>query len=41
MFIGLIFAAISLYLSYFIIRAAVEAGIRRALPDDRLRPKQD
>jgi hypothetical protein len=36
---SLVFAGVMLYVLYFVIRAAVEAGIRRALPDSRLRPR--
>lgn len=33
----LVFTAVTLYALFFMIRAGVEAGIRRALPDARLR----
>ncbi len=39
--LSLLFAAVMLYALYFVIRAGVEAGIRRALPDSQLRPEVD
>lgn len=35
--LSIAFTAITLYVLFFIVRAAVEAGIRRALPDALLR----
>ena len=39
--LSLIFTGIVLYVLFFVIRAGVDAGIRRALPDGQLRPKDD
>ena len=33
----LVFTAVTLYAVFFVVRAGVEAGIRRALPDSQLR----
>ena len=35
--VWLLFAAVMLYALFFVVRAGVEAGIRRALPDSQLR----
>lgn len=36
-----VFTAITLYALFFVIRAGVAAGIRRALPDSQLRPEPE
>jgi hypothetical protein len=39
--LSVVLMAVFLYVLYFVVRAAVAAGIRQALPDTALRPPED
>jgi len=39
--LSILLSAVYLYVMYFVVRAGVAAGIRRALPDSALRPQDE